>query len=132
MIRSLPLAIPAFLSGRHAASVSSKGAFMRHRPPPRVGLCGSGPEGRAFLRHGRVEKGLPCGIDFVKIRPPRLRLQQSDSPEAASSVEEVAIWSPEEGRQGTKSGRKTAASLPDDCRRSVAKCRVFVRILRFL
>src|SRR5262245_15089307 len=87
----------------HAASTLAKGRFMRQWPPGKGVLAASGPR-----------KGPPMRHRFRENLFPRLAIATGQFGESASSNEEAAIWSPGEGRQGAKSGRKTAASLPHD------------------
>ena len=107
-------------------------AEMRHRVSVKVRLCGirsrprvilaasTLPQGR-FMRHGSLEKGLPCGIDFEKNGPCRLRMQHPGSPEAAPIKAEVAISSPLEVSQGEFLGQITAACLPHESRKTARK-----------
>jgi hypothetical protein len=116
---------------------------MRHRVAGKVPLCGIRPRGESiyaastlpkgrFMRHPPPENGLPCGIDFGKNRPCRLRMQHPGSPEAAPITAEAAISSSVEVVQGAILGQKTAACLPHESRMTVRKCRVLVGILGIL
>src|SRR5262245_15089305 len=85
---------------------------MRHPPSLRVDLCGSGPQERAFLRHRVLEKGLPCGIDFVKICSPGLRLQRVNSAKAHPAMKRRQSGRLERGGKAQNRGEK----LPLLCR----------------
>jgi len=101
---------------------------MRHAPSAKVDLCGIDPPERRFMRHRSPEKGLPCGIDFEKNRPCRLRMQQPEWPKAASIKEEVAICSPGKASGGANWGQKLPLACrmkPEDRSKKSRVCRDF-------